>query len=169
MRRVNLRGLAAATALLGAAGLTWALVAPSSAVSGEKPVRVEGEFTLRFFPPGDACLPFPGPCLIGTATGDLSGDVFIRVYNSRRIEGSARTVSVSLADISITRTDGRLDGGAAGFLDVGTGEFRNVTPWVGGTGRYAGADGYVRVDGRDDLATGVERSRYKGFLFLPPE
>jgi hypothetical protein len=106
-------------------------------------------------------------CLKGTATGDLSGDVLIRVNDSYRVEGSARSVSVSNADISITRPDGRLDGGAAGFLDITTGEFRNVTPWVGGTGPYANANGFVRVEGMDDLATGVEHSTYEGYLVLP--
>jgi hypothetical protein len=153
--------------VLGIFGLAFASVPLATAASDTKTMRVKGDFTLRFFPPGAECAPHPGACLKGTATGDLSGDVLIRVNNSYRVAGSARTVSVSNADISITRPDGRLDGGAAGFLDITTGEFKNVTPWVGGTGAYAEATGSVRVEGTDDLASGVEHSSYDGYLILP--
>lgn len=153
--------------LLGVAAWVVVGVLPVQAESENQPKHVKGDFTLRFFPPGEACAPHAGACLKGTATGDLSGDVFIAVNNSLRVQGTARTVSVSNATISITRPDGRLDGGAAGFLDISTGEFKNVTPWVGGTGPYANADGFVRVEGADDLATGIEHSTYEGYLHLP--
>lgn len=56
-----------------------------------------------------------------------------------------------------------LNGAAAGSLDRVSGEFHNVTSWVGGTGQYANATGFVRVDGFDD-PSGVERSSYEGTL-----
>lgn len=144
------------------------MLAPGvNADSNTKTKHVKGDFTLQFYPPGPNCTPWPGACLKGTATGDLSGQVLIRVNNSYLVAGSARTVSVSNADITITRPNGdELKGAAAGSLDRGSGEFHNVTSWVGGTGVYAQATGFVHVDGFDD-PSGVERSSYEGTLVLP--
>jgi hypothetical protein len=131
-----------------------------------EPSKVKGEFTLQFHPPGEACGDHPGPCLTGIATGDLSGIVTIDVASVLPVVGTARTVTASTATIRIERHDGVLEGAAAGFLDRLTGEFRNVTAWVGGSGPYEEADGYVRVEGRD-TPEGVEHSHYEGFLHLP--
>jgi hypothetical protein len=133
-----------------------------------EPSKVKGDFTLQFHRPGVECGTHPGPCLTGIATGDLSGKVTIDVASVLPVNSTARSVTASTATIRIKRLDGVLEGAAAGFLDRMTGEFRNVTAWVGGTGPYEEADGYVRVEGRD-TPEGVEHSRYEGFLYLPKQ
>ena len=152
----------------GVAIIGLVFVPTVTAESETKIKHVKGDFTLQFHPPGPACQPWTGACLIGTATGDLAGDVFIRVNNSYLVEGSARTVSVSNADITINTSNGEIKGAAAGSLDRSSGEFHNVTSWVGGTGDYVQATGFVRVDGFDTPA-GVEHSSYEGDLILPKD
>lgn len=153
----------------GLLGYMAVYMSPVNATSSTKTKQVKGDFTLQFYLPGPSCAPWPGACLRGEATGDLSGDVFIRVNNSYSVAGSARTVSVSNADITIARPNGdELKGGAAGSLDRSSGEFHNVTSWVGGTGEYVGATGFVHVDGFDD-PSGVEHSSYSGTLILPSD
>jgi hypothetical protein len=129
---------------------------------------VAGEFFLQF-KTGEECAPHSGSCLTGRASGDLAGEVLIKVYDGRGVSGSARALSASTAEISISCEDGRLDGVSAGILDTGSGEHRNVTMWCGGSGRYASANGYVIVDGPIDLKSGVERSRYEGVLVFDME
>lgn len=128
---------------------------------------VKGEFFLQLRM-GDESAPHPGRFLTGKATGDLAGEVLIKVYEGHDTAGSARKLSASPAEISISREDGRLDGLATGILDTATGEHRNITMWCGDSGRYASATGYIRVDGPIDLTSGEEHSTYEGMLILGP-
>lgn len=165
-KKLWLKSAACAVVVLGVAGfgLQGSLV---SANQDSKTHQIKGDFTLQFYPPGPNCAPWAGACLKGTATGNVSGDVLIRVNNSYAVAGSARQVSVSNADITITRPNGDvLKGAAAGSLDRASGEFHNVTSWVGGTGQYVNATGFARVDGFDD-PSGVEHSSYDGTLVTP--
>jgi hypothetical protein len=170
MKSVKLKrtgGIVAAAFIAAITGYGAMQMSPVGAASDAKTKQVKGNFTLQFYPPGPNCTPWAGACLKGTATGELSGEVFIRVNNSYMVDGSARTVSVSNADITITRPNGdELKGAAAGSLDRTSGEFHNVTSWVGGTGAYAEATGFVHVDGFDD-PSGIEHSSYRGTLVLP--
>jgi hypothetical protein len=126
-------------------------------------IAVNGELMLRF--PSNGGLPLqPGSPLTGTTTGDLSGDVDIRIIARQPIPGSARTFSAAIAEITITRPDGILKGAAAGGFDVATGEFHNVTAWIGGTGRYVNARGLVRFEGVVEPRAGVARETYQGNL-----
>ncbi|MGH9248079.1 MAG: hypothetical protein ACRD0W_00950 [Acidimicrobiales bacterium] len=144
--------------------IAWAIDA--GAEPNDASSKVRGTFTLQFHPPGPNCDPHPGPCLTGTMDGDVVGDVFVGVHDSLIADGSQRFVSVAFATFEVVTDDGVLTGAAAGFLDPGSSEFRDLIAFTGGTGIYADADGYVRSDGRS-LPDGSERLAYEGWLRLP--
>lgn len=56
----RLNSLVWLAAFLGAAGLLFVGSSTATAQPGDAPRPVKGEFTLRFFPPGDECLPHTG-------------------------------------------------------------------------------------------------------------
>lgn len=133
--------------------------------------RVRGELLVRHQVggPGSPCAPEARACLIGTARGDLTGDVRLDAYDARGREGSARRVEAATVDLTITGPQGRLDGIGVALLYAETRDQLTRVEWIGGTGPYAEATGAITVTGsaRPIDETGLQVFPYKGTVLTP--
>lgn len=133
--------------------------------------RVRGELLVRqqFGGPGSACAPGARACLVGTAVGDLTGDVQLDVYDARTGEGSARRVDAATVEVTLSGPRGVLDGIGVALLYAETREQLTRVEWIGGTGAYAQAVGAITVTGSalpvDD--TGLQVFPYRGTVETP--
>ena len=154
--------LAASAALIALAG------GPASA----KPDYVNGHFTLK--PPGQSeCPPnLPlGICMSGTVDGKVHGS-FTFVPADFDSTADSPTTLLTTGTANVTADGGTFDCKHAGAIEIGQDGPRADGPFVslciitGGTGKWAGATGYMRITGTFTLNQGGVGS-YDGKLVLP--
>lgn len=169
MRRRPLRIVALLTIALALVSTTASASPESAARPGRH--RVRGELLVRHQVggPGSPCAPEARACLVGTAEGDLTGDVRLDAYDARGREGSARRVEAATVDLTITGPRGVLDGIGVALLYAETRDQLTRVEWIGGTGDYAQATGAITVTGSalpvDD--TGLQVFPYRGTVITP--
>ncbi len=149
--------------------LVLAVAAPQPSASANGPrSRVSGQLLVRHRVggPGSACAEGARACLVGTAIGDLSGEVRLDVFEARSRTGSARTVDATTVDLTVNAEDGRLDGIGVALLYAANRDQRTRVEWIGGTGVYAEAVGAVTLTGSalPVDATGLQLFHYRGML-----
>lgn len=133
--------------------------------------RVRGELLVRqqFGGPGSQCAPGARACLIGTAEGDLTGEVRLDVYDARTGEGSARRVDAATVNLTVTAPGGRLDGIGVALLYAETRDQLTRVEWIGGTEAFTETTGAITITGSalpiDD--TGLQIFDYRGTLVTP--
>ncbi|MDQ4134339.1 MAG: hypothetical protein M3179_14325 [Actinomycetota bacterium] len=147
-------------------------LAGASAPASAKPEFVNGHFTLR--PPAQSeCPPnLPlGICMSGTVDGRVHGSFTF-------VPGDFNSSADSPTTLLTTGTAGVNAGGStfeckhAGAIEIGRdgpradGPFVSLCVITGGTGKWAGAQGYMRITGTFTLDQGGIGS-YDGKLVLP--
>lgn len=169
----NVRGRARRTwlilpLLVASAGL----IALSSGPASAKPELVNGHFSLK--PPGQSeCPPdLPlGLCMSGSVNGRIHGSfTFVPADFDRAPEPSTTLLTTGTA--SVDADGGRFHCQHAGAIEMGSegpkadGPFVSLCVITGGTGKWAGASGYLRITGTFTLERGGIGS-YDGKLVLP--
>jgi hypothetical protein len=113
-----------------------------------------------FGPPDAGCLSTSGVCSRFTAKGDIKGDglVFIDTFPSDD------SPSYSKAHTVITTKKGQLMCHEAALFDLKGEDHAFVDECIidGGTGKYAGATGYIQEVGTFDFASNVGELEYYG-------
>lgn len=139
-------------------------VAPAFA---QPPARsVDGNFIIQATP----CDQGIGTCGVGTATGDIEGDVFV-VLNTFVTDPNTFITSYT-GTISISSRRGNVSGTITGGQLIPTGpttvSLSSTVTFTDGTGFYNNRRGTLSVTGSIDLATGQEFDSYSGFLQVQP-
>ena len=160
----RLRRTAVATLIAGAAGIAGLT---GQATADPSKMKLTGNIETLLAAGGDCAAP-AGLCFAGDVKGVLSGS----------IEGEINTITptqqadVSLVDATTTihTHDGDLNFAHEQVVyntnPTGRGEFSWILEITSGTGRYAGATGYVQGAGNAPPSTGVSTSTYAGEITL---
>lgn len=137
-------------------------------VAGERCVDVRGSY-VEHTVSGPDCLSPVGLCIAGTYQGDIEAE-FVGAATSIVTTADTPTTTVSLftSDSTITGRVKHLGGtltvkNAGAFASSGDGSIVDLQTIVGGTGRLAGASGFVRASGTFTVAGGG-RSTYVGTI-----
>jgi hypothetical protein len=142
--------------ILTVGGGTLAQAAESVELSG----RMEGISNFS----GPDCGSATGVCSRFTSSGSIIGDGVVFVDTPPSADG------ISKAHTVITTVDGDLTCSETAVFDL-TPEsdhaFVDLCIIDGGTGRYAGATGYIQESGTFDFETNVGAASYVGRLILP--
>jgi hypothetical protein len=119
---------------------------------------------------GPECASPVGLCTRGHFTGDIRGSF---VFTATSLTPSADTPATGVVhytgDIVIQTRQGRIvikDAGAFNALPDSTGDVGGVSTLTGGTGRYAGVSGRIRIAGTFTPADGGN-SEYSGEINVP--
>ena len=137
-----------------------------------KPEFVNGHFTLK--PPGQSeCPPdLPlGICMSGTVDGRVHGSFTFIPEHFTPTDDSPTTL-LTTGSASVNADDGTFQCEHAGAIEIGNdgpradGPFVSLCNITGGTGKWAGARGYMRITGTFTLDQGGIGS-YDGKLVLP--
>ena len=148
-------------------GAALSLTAPAPAASRCRAVRgfIDSELLS-----GPECTSPVGLCTRGTFTGDIRGTF---VFTATSLTPSADTPATGIVhytgDIVIQTRRGRIfikDAGAFNSLPDSTGDVGAVSTITGGTGRYAGSSGRIRIAGTFTPQDGGH-SEYSGEVELP--
>jgi hypothetical protein len=125
---------------------------------------LSGQFRMRILH-GPVCGSPSGWCALGTASGDLSGDVFIRFTNVTTLSDDKGRQAVHLAGTFLLITsEGELHGTTEGRMDAATGHVRRAVTVTHGTGRYHKTVGTLDVWGNANLEARIEEDGYSGGL-----
>jgi hypothetical protein len=155
---------------LSALLLSAALVAFASGPASAKPDFVNGRFDLQAST-GPHCPPPLQICMSGSVNGKVNGTF---TFQPATFEPTASLPSTLLTTGTATVQDGTdsLQCEHAGALQIGNdgpnahGPFVSLCIITGGTGKWAGAQGYLRISGTFTLAGGGAGS-YDGTLVVP--
>lgn len=133
----------------------------------QPPARdVSGQFLVQAVP----CEQGVGTCGVGTATGDLAGDVFV-VITSLTTD-PATFVSSYTGTIQITTrrgtVSGTIDGGQLIPVGPDTLSLSSTVNFTSGTGYYTNRRGTLSVNGQITPSTGQEVDNYSGSLRVSP-
>jgi len=162
--RSRLRRAAVATLVAGAAGIAG-LAAQANAEPAV--LKVTGHIETLLAASPDCTAP-AGLCFAGDVKGVLSGSIKGDINSVVPTQQSG----VSLVDVTTTihTHDGDLSFAHEQVVynttPSGRGEFSWVMEITGGTGRYAGASGYLQGAGNAPPATGISTSPYVGEITL---
>jgi hypothetical protein len=154
--------VAVAVVAVGGAG-----IASQVATAQPGPVTVTGTFDSQTVT-GPSCTAPTGQCFKGAFHGSLQGKTAGALLSSAPTQQPA----VVLIDASFTIHTRRGDLTFAHEQIVyntspsGAGEFSILGELTGGTGRYAGATGYIQGVGTRPLSTGVAKGTYVGKITL---
>lgn len=149
-----------------------AVIALASGPASAKPDYVDGHFSLR--PPAQSeCPPeLPlGICMRGTVDGKVHGTfTFVPAHFDSTVDSPTTLLTTGTA--SVEAKGGTFECKHAGAIEVGQdgpkadGPFVSLCNITGGTGKWAGATGYMRITGTFTLDQGGIGS-YDGKLVLP--
>jgi hypothetical protein len=159
--RIGIRAAAGAGAMLFMLSTLAAGSAGAKATS--KPISGHFDTQLANTP---GCASPVGLCAVGEMSGALSGTLELTVQS---ITPSADPDVAFVSSTSVLHTkDGDIyfrDSATANMSPTGEGEFSSLDRIVGGTGKYAGASGYMRGSGF--LVDGRDFGTYEGKVVLP--
>jgi hypothetical protein len=162
--RPRLRRTAAA---LVAAGAVAAAGVASQATAQPSVMKVSGK-TETLLGPGPNCTAATGLCFAGEIHGDLKGTIK-GVVNSF-VPTQQPDVSLVDATVTIHTHHGDLNFAHEEIVynttPNGRGEFSWLLEITSGTGRYAGATGYLQGAGNAPPSTGVSTTKYVGEITL---
>ena len=150
-----------------AAGAVAGAGLASQATAQPSVMKVTGKLE-SLLGPGPNCTAATGLCFAGSINGDVSGTIKGAVNSFV----PTQQPDVSLVDATVTIHTHHGDLNFAHEQVVynttpnGRGEFSWLLEITGGTGRYAGATGYLQGAGNAPPATGVSTSKYIGEITL---
>jgi hypothetical protein len=142
-------------------------VASQVATAQPGPVTVNGTFDSHTVT-GPSCTAPTGQCFKGAFHGSISGNTAGGLLSS----ASTQQPDVVLIDASFTvhTRSGDLTFAHEQIVyntsPSGEGEFSILAELTGGTGRYAGATGYLQAVGTRPLSTGIAKGTYVGKITL---
>ena len=155
------------TALLTATAMV--LLIGTSEVLADECKTVHGHFIDQVLVPSPPCISPVDTCVSRRATGDLRGDFFATVTSiTPSIDTAVTAVVFETADtvVHTKNRDLQMKEATAYNADpTGHGDLGNVTTIVGGTAKWVGATGLLRIWG--NLTVTESRVRYKGELCHP--
>lgn len=126
--------------------------------------RVNGRIISQLLT-GPQCTSPIGLCTIGRFIGGINGDfTFVAQTLSPTPDSSVTGVFYYTGDITIMTNQGNIfdkDAGAFNVVPNSTGDFASVSTTTGGTGRYVGASGRIRIAGTFTPEDGGD-SEYEG-------
>lgn len=130
---------------------------------------VHGRFVNQVLVPPPTCTSLLGVCVSGRAIGVLNGDFFATITSSVPSPNFLETgILFQTAENDLSTADGdlyMLEASAYNADPAGLGDLGDVVTIVGGTGKWAGATGRLRVWG--NLAVTVSDVTYDGDVCIP--
>jgi hypothetical protein len=142
--------------------------APGTQAADQKCRPVKGHAVTTVVPP-PACTSPVGFCTSGRIFGTLKGDLTLTTTQFiPTLDDTIPSVMFFVGQSVVTTKRGEtLTGTDAGAIDLADGTASTLITWTGGTGRFAGASGHIRVAPNLNQATNTVFSVYWGELCTP--
>src|SRR5260221_4112806 len=155
--------------LMAAAVMLFSLALGSSEARAQECRHKRGQFVSQVLVPPPTCTSPVGTCVSGEAIGGLRGDFLATATSfTPSIDTAVTAVIFETADLVLHTKDGDLQMKEAAAYNTdpnGHGDLGDVVTVVGGTGKWIGATGRLRVWG--NLTVTESDVTYEGEVCLP--